>query len=209
MVSIKWDGNQLQLLDQRRLPHHEVWLEIKTVEAAANAIKMMIVRGAPAIAITAAYGMTLAVKSGFDRQQAHQILLNARPTAVNLRWALERLKPIQDKDVQSEAEAIHREDLHINQAIGHHGAKLLNGGVLTICNTGALATSGHGTAHGMIKCTRHGSIHPCLRPRETSTLLARGSPHGLRMRQRRHSLHLDHGRHGWCTAEKLDRSQRQ
>ena len=59
----KWDGNQLQP-DQRRLPHHEVWLEIKTVEAAANAIKMMIVRGAPAIAITAAYGMTLAVKSG-------------------------------------------------------------------------------------------------------------------------------------------------
>ena len=151
MVSIKWDGTQLQLLDQRRLPHHEVWLEIKTVEAAANAIKKMIVRGAPAIAITAAYGMALAVKSGFDRQKAHQILLNARPTAVNLRWALERLKPIQDKNVQSEAEAIHREDLHINQSIGDNGAKLLDGGILTICNTGALATSGHGTALGMIR----------------------------------------------------------
>ncbi|MEC8276185.1 MAG: S-methyl-5-thioribose-1-phosphate isomerase [Myxococcota bacterium] len=156
MVSIKWDGNQLQLLDQRLLPHTEKWLRIRSVQDAASAIKNMIVRGAPAIAITAAYGMALAVKSGFDRNKAHQLLLNARPTAVNLQWALERIKPIDDAQVCAEAEAIHHEDLHINQAIGHHGAKLLSGGVLTICNTGALATSGHGTALGMIR-----SAHDC------------------------------------------------
>ena len=151
MESIQWDGDKLQLLDQRLLPHTERWLTIQSVEDTAMAIRDMVVRGAPAIAITAAYGMALAIKTNVDRHKAHQLLFDARPTAVNLKWALDRLRPIPDEAIQAEAEAIHQEDLQINYAIGRHGAPLLSGGILTICNTGALATAGHGTALGMIR----------------------------------------------------------
>jgi methylthioribose-1-phosphate isomerase len=151
MKAIRWDGQRLQLLDQRALPQTTRWLDIDTWEAAADAIRNMVVRGAPAIAITAAYGMAMAVGAGASREKAHHGLLAARPTAVNLRWALERLAPLPDEQVAAEASAIHAEDLHINQRLGAAGASLLSGGVLTICNTGALATGGHGTALGMIR----------------------------------------------------------
>ncbi len=149
--AIRWDGSRLQLLDQRRLPQETLWLDINTWEQTAQAIEDMVVRGAPAIAITAGYGLALAVQAGADRAQAAAGLLAARPTAVNLRWALERIAPVPDADVEAEARAIHAEDLTINRAIGRHGAPLLTGGVATICNTGALATGGHGTALGMIR----------------------------------------------------------
>lgn len=155
MESIRWTGTQLELLDQRRLPTEEVWLSLQTADAVAQAITDMVVRGAPAIAISAAYGLALAVRNGADRQRAAQILLDARPTAVNLRWALERLATVPDAAVEAEAQAIHQEDLAINKAIGAAGADFLDGGVLTICNTGALATSGWGTALGMIR-SAHG-----------------------------------------------------
>ena len=151
MESIRWTGEHLELLDQRRLPTEEVWLTLQTASAVADAITAMVVRGAPAIAISAAYGMVLAVRNGVDRVQASAMLLAARPTAVNLRWALERLAPIPDEAVEAEARRIHEEDLAINHSIGEAGAPLLSGGVLTICNTGALATSGWGTALGMIR----------------------------------------------------------
>jgi methylthioribose-1-phosphate isomerase len=155
MEAIRWDGEALQLLDQRVLPHTERWLSLKTHQEVAGAISDMVVRGAPAIAITAAYGMAIAVAEGANRTEASERLLDARPTAVNLRWALERLAPLPDEAVEAEAREIHAEDLRINHALGAHGAPLLSGPVLTICNTGALATGGHGTALGMIR-TAHG-----------------------------------------------------
>jgi methylthioribose-1-phosphate isomerase len=151
MESIRWTGEQLELLDQRRLPTEEVWLPLRTAAAVAGAITDMVVRGAPAIAISASYGLALAVRNGADRAAAAAMLLDARPTAVNLRWALERLAAIPDELVEAEARRIHSEDLAINRGIGEAGAELLSDGVLTICNTGALATSGWGTALGMIR----------------------------------------------------------
>ncbi|MEL6343835.1 MAG: S-methyl-5-thioribose-1-phosphate isomerase [Myxococcota bacterium] len=151
MESIRWDGETLWLLDQRRLPLEETWVPLATYGEVADAIAAMVVRGAPAIAISASYGLTLAVRSGANRAEAAERLLNARPTAVNLRWALERLSTVPDDQIEAEARRIHEEDLAINRAIGDHGAPLLSGGVLTICNTGALATAGWGTALGMIR----------------------------------------------------------
>jgi len=151
LVAIRWDGVKLHLLDQRLLPHARAWVVCSSWQETAAAITAMVVRGAPAIAITAAYGMVLAVAAGADRQTAAAGLLAARPTAVNLRWALDRMACIADSDLEGEAIEIHAEDLRINRALGGHGAPLLSGGVLTICNTGTLATGGHGTALGMIR----------------------------------------------------------
>lgn len=150
MQAIIWKEDHLLLLDQRHLPHKEIWVETRTAAAVAKAISDMVVRGAPAIAISAAYGLALAILNQENRTEAHQRLLNSRPTAVNLQWALKRLSTIPDQQILKEAKKIHQEDLEINLSIGQHGAPLLNGGVLTICNTGSLATGGHGTALGMI-----------------------------------------------------------
>ena len=158
MHSIEWNGTNLRLLDQRLLPHETVWLDLYTHNEVATAISDMVVRGAPAIAIAGAYGLAMAIANDCDRQQASKVLLASRPTAVNLQWALERLAKVDDDQVLTEAIQIHEEDLAINHAIGQHGAPLLTGGVLTICNTGALATSGHGTALGMIR-SAHAAGH--------------------------------------------------
>lgn len=151
MQAIRWEGGALHLLDQRRLPESQIWVRLERWSEVAQAISDMVVRGAPAIAIAAAYGMALAVRDDESRAAAHQGLLAARPTAVNLRWALERLAPIADELIEAEAITIHREDLQVCRDLGRHGAPLLTGGVLTICNTGALATGGHGTALGMVR----------------------------------------------------------
>ena len=151
MHSIEWTGTRLRLLDQRRLPHQTVWLELHTHNEVAKAISDMIVRGAPAIAIAGGYGLAMALAAGVDRSSAVKTLVASRPTAVNLQWAMDRLSAVPDAEVLSEVIRIHEEDLAINHAIGTHGAPVLTGGVLTICNTGALATSGHGTALGMIR----------------------------------------------------------
>ena len=161
MEAIRWTGGELLLLDQRKLLHEEAWIRASTASEAAEAIRLMVVRGAPAIAITGAYGLAMAVANGRDRTDAAAELLASRPTAVNLRWALDRLSPLPDGKVLQEAETIHAEDIRINQSLSAHGAPLLEGGVLTICNTGSLATGGHGTALGMIR-TAHaagGGIH--------------------------------------------------
>ncbi|MFT5683811.1 MAG: methylthioribose-1-phosphate isomerase [Myxococcota bacterium] len=151
LESIRWTGESLELLDQRVLPAEERWLTLRTSAEVAKAITDMVVRGAPAIAITAAYGLALAIAAGEDRTEAAARLIAARPTAVNLRWAIERLSTIPDADVAAEAVEIHREDRDINRRLGDVGAGLLSGGVLTICNTGALATGGWGTALGIIR----------------------------------------------------------
>jgi methylthioribose-1-phosphate isomerase len=147
--AIRWDARSLHLLDQRRLPTEERWLRFESLEPVARAITDMVVRGAPAIAITAAYGLVLGERQGVPRDEGIRRLLASRPTAVNLRWAMERMAGA--ASLEDEAVAIHLEDRSLNQALGRNGAELLDGGVLTICNTGSLATGGHGTALGMVR----------------------------------------------------------
>jgi methylthioribose-1-phosphate isomerase len=147
--AIRWDGRLLHLLDQRRLPTEELWLRFESLEPVARAISDMVVRGAPAIAITACYGLVLAERTGIPREDAIRRLLASRPTAVNLRWAMARM--LGAASLEDEAVAIHLDDRSQNQALGKNGAALLDGGVLTICNTGSLATGGHGTALGMVR----------------------------------------------------------
>lgn len=144
------------MLDQRVLPHRTEMLALKSSAEVAEAIREMAVRGAPAIGIAAAYGMALAARNGEDLAQADAVLRASRPTAVNLFWALDRLAALNTTDpgqLLKEAEAIEREDLEMNLAIGAHGSELIpqNARILTICNTGALATAGHGTALGIIR----------------------------------------------------------
>lgn len=160
VAAIRYDDGVLALLDQRRLPHETLWRDVPDCAAAARAIREMVVRGAPAIAITAAYGLALAVRAGEDRAGARARLLASRPTAVNLRWALERLDGVPDAGVEDEARAIHAEDARICRALGDAGAGIVPaGGLYTHCNTGALATGGWGTALGVVR-----SLHAQGRP---------------------------------------------
>ncbi|MES0873350.1 S-methyl-5-thioribose-1-phosphate isomerase [Sinimarinibacterium sp. HSW-8] len=156
---ILWTRKQLRLLDQRELPHEVRWLDCRSAADVASAIHEMAVRGAPAIGIAAAYGLVLALRADADAfDRAFAVLAASRPTAVNLRWALERMRGVwlasRDVDaLEAEAVRIHDEDLAQNLKIGDHGAALLDSGarVITHCNTGALATGGHGTALGVIR----------------------------------------------------------
>jgi len=173
--SVRWvgeTGGHLVLLDQTRLPCEVVELECRDVESVYQAIKELSVRGAPAIGIAAAYGVCLAVQDAADdpksplehAERAAQRLAESRPTAVNLFWALERMRrkaadlcgeksPAEIKDaLLEEAKAIHDEDRRMCHAIGRFGAELLadGSGVLTHCNTGGLATSEYGTALAVI-----------------------------------------------------------
>lgn len=167
------DGRRLRLLDQRALPADERWLEYDQVEAVAQAIEQMVVRGAPAIACAAALGLSVA-SHGFGEdparvreriEQACERLANTRPTAVNLFVALAQIReaiaaePI-DADADRLREAVRRtavahveDDLASCRAMGDHGADLLprGGTILTHCNAGALATAGYGTALGVIR----------------------------------------------------------
>jgi methylthioribose-1-phosphate isomerase len=151
---IRWKGDRLELLDQRLLPDQLVYLECRSAAEVADAIRGMAVRGAPAIGCAAAFGVVL----GKGSAESFAVLAASRPTAVNLFWALERMK--QAKDLEAEAKAIFAEDLAANLAIGRHGAALIPQGarILTYCNTGALATSGHGTALGVIRSSKAKNI---------------------------------------------------
>ena len=166
LVSIRFD-DALLLLDQRCLPRETRWVTCSTSTETATAIRDMVVRGAPALGITAAYGFALAEAAGEDLDAARTALEQARPTAVNVRWALERMSTLEQEMVLgraapglraarllAEARAMHAEDVEINRAMGAHGAPLLDGSVLTICNTGVLATGGWGTALGVVRSAR-------------------------------------------------------
>jgi methylthioribose-1-phosphate isomerase len=167
--AIAWRERRLRLLDQRKLPFEESYLECETAEQVARAIRDMVVRGAPAIGIAAAYGVVLAAQDAWQRERtrwraaveaALAQLRGARPTAVNLGWAIERMAASL-ADVESDpapgllsvARAIHEEDLAANRRMGEAGAAYLEPGceVITHCNTGALATGGYGTALGVIR----------------------------------------------------------
>lgn len=147
--ALRWTGEALELLDQRLLPDRIAYVVCRDATEVASAIRAMVVRGAPAIGCAAAFGIALEPK-----ESSYDILAGSRPTAVNLSWALERMRRAPDK--KAEAEAIFAEDLAVNRAIGAHGAKLIAQGarILTYCNTGALATAGHGTALGVIRSAR-------------------------------------------------------
>ncbi len=168
---LKFENNSLKLLDQRLLPAKEVWVTCRTSRDVHQAIKIMIVRGAPAIGVTAGYGLYLGVKNlkgtrkdFFKNLEAEALFLKtARPTAVNLsnvideilislRKSKESTVQALQRDVLAEARRAHLEDDHLCRAMGFHGAKLLKTGdcVLTHCNAGGLATSGYGTALGVI-----------------------------------------------------------
>ena len=172
---IVWKGERLCLLDQRTLPHDVRYLDCTSAHDVAEAIHAMAVRGAPAIGIAAAYGLVLDVRrdaDAFDR--AFDVLAASRPTAVNLRWALERMRGIWlDKRspdaLEAEAVRIHEEDLAQNLRMGELGAGLMPSGarVITHCNTGALATGGHGTALGVIRSAHAQHRIACVYNSET------------------------------------------
>ena len=155
VTPLRWNGEVLSLLDQRLLPGREVWIECHNAAEVAEAIKTMVVRGAPAIGVSAAYGLAMAGRRGDDLFSAASVLKAARPTAVNLAWAVDRMlaASADPAALRVEAEAINAEDLAACKAIGRHGASLLGASstVLTHCNAGALATAGYGTALGVVR----------------------------------------------------------
>ncbi len=176
LTPMKWANDSLMMLDQRLLPRQEVWLRLETLDSVVDAIKDMAVRGAPAIGVAAAYGMALASRAGIEQNVAAAKLKASRPTAVNLFWAVDRIVSQAEwamDSVLKEAQRIEKEDLECNLAIGRNGVELIKPGgtILTICNTGSLATAGHGTALGIIRSAHetYGNIfvYSCeTRPRQ-------------------------------------------
>jgi len=143
--AVRWARGRLEILDQRLLPGREHFLVCRTVDQVVRAIKTLAVRGAPLLGVTGAYAMALAR----DRRAAARKLIASRPTAVNLRWAVERA--LRAPDPLEEARRIHAEEIERCEAIARHGAPLVRGkAAITICNTGALATGGIGTAFGVL-----------------------------------------------------------
>jgi methylthioribose-1-phosphate isomerase len=151
---LRWRGDRLELLDQRLLPDQTVYVTCRNAAEVAQAIREMVVRGAPAIGCAAAFGVVLSKGA----PEGYEILAKSRPTAVNLFWALERMKKA--KDLNAEAEAIFAEDLAANRALGKLGAELLpeRARVMTHCNAGALATAGYGTALGVIRSAKSKNV---------------------------------------------------
>jgi methylthioribose-1-phosphate isomerase len=151
-----FEGDALHLLDQRLLPGRVEIAVARSAKETAAAIRQMVVRGAPAIGCAAAYGLALSVRAGEPFEEASAALLAARPTAVNLRWALERLAatvPRTYQRLKEEADRVLEEDLAACKAIGRFGAALVPErlGILTHCNAGGLATAGYGTALGVVR----------------------------------------------------------
>jgi methylthioribose-1-phosphate isomerase len=177
--TLRWRNGSLELIDQRLLPNRFDYVVCRSAAEVADAIRSMVIRGAPAIGCAAAYGVALAAQ-GHQRSPDSQraaiasgidILAASRPTAVNLFWALERMRGVAAQvadfaprdladTLLQEAHAIAAEDIAINRRLGAHGATLLADGarVLTHCNAGALATAGHGTALGILRSARDAGI---------------------------------------------------
>ena len=173
ITPVRWDGAHLVLLDQTRLPTEECDETCSTWQEVAHAIKTLVVRGAPAIGVAAAFGVALAARQSqardadallADLETAIKGLGATRPTAVNLFWALDRMRRTADAHrhlpidrvkarLADEAKAILEEDIAANRAMGAHGAALVPAGarLLTHCNAGALATAGYGTALGVVR----------------------------------------------------------
>jgi methylthioribose-1-phosphate isomerase len=149
IVRYEEDGPKVVLLDQRRLPDEEIELECRSVDELVVAIRELAIRGAPAIGVAAAYGMALAAELGDDLDRAAATLAAARPTAVNLSWAIEQLR---DEPTVERARALHTEEVERCRAMAAHAADLFGPDTraLTHCNAGGLATGGHGSAVGAL-----------------------------------------------------------
>jgi methylthioribose-1-phosphate isomerase len=146
---IRLEDDRVVLLDQRRLPVEVVEVECRTAAEVADAIRTMVVRGAPAIGIAAAYGYALAAAKGEDLVEAERVLRSSRPTAVNLGWALDELA---SDPSATRARAIHRDEVARCRSMAAHAASLIGPGTraLTHCNAGGLATGGYGSAVGAL-----------------------------------------------------------
>lgn len=168
--TVEWRNGSVVMLDQRLLPSREVYRVYRQSKEVADAIRRLVVRGAPAIGVAAAMGIALGARrlqrrtmaAGFER--LCRTFAATRPTAVNLFWAIERMRGVFEANrhrsldaicslLEAEAQAIHDEDIRANRQLGAHGAELLERGtvVLTHCNAGALATAGYGTALGVVR----------------------------------------------------------
>ncbi|MEK9774461.1 MAG: S-methyl-5-thioribose-1-phosphate isomerase, partial [Candidatus Woesearchaeota archaeon] len=172
--TVEWKNNKVVMIDQTKLPNELLFVEYDDFNQVANAIKTLIVRGAPAIGVSGAFGLALAVLQSkaistndliSDLEDARKILFATRPTAVNLGWGLEKIMNVaktghsiqQIKElVIAEAQKIADDDIEINKAMGKNGSKLFdnNDTIMTHCNAGALATVAYGTALGVIRATR-------------------------------------------------------
>jgi methylthioribose-1-phosphate isomerase len=175
LPTIEWQGDAVVMIDQRKLPATEVYVSCKTANDVAKAIKTMVIRGAPAIGVAAAMGIALGMRRSSatgtkqfttEFQKTCDLMAATRPTAVNLFWAIERMKRVFSAAAQggcsvdeikqrlvTEAHRIHDEDLESCKTMGAHGAALVpqDARILTHCNAGALATAGYGTALGVIR----------------------------------------------------------
>jgi methylthioribose-1-phosphate isomerase len=171
--TLEWTDHGVRFLDQTKLPTQEIYVTCETHEQVADVIRNMVVRGAPAIGVAAAMGIAVGIKNSKaetsgelkrDLDQICNLIGQTRPTAVNLFWAIRRMQkkfehlrirpvPQIKQQLIEEAKGMHAEDIAANQAMGRHGATLMpsQGGVLTHCNAGALATAGYGTALGVIR----------------------------------------------------------
>src|SRR5947209_4609566 len=174
--TIEWTRDGVVMIDQTRLPHEEVFVTCRTYTEVADAIRNMTIRGAPAIGVAAAMGVAIGALHAQDLEAELPVICETlaatRPTAVNLFWAIERMKAVYEAVRQhqpteiralliAEAQRIREEDIAINKAIGQHGAPLVPDGktVLTHCNAGALATAGFGTALGVIRAAALSGKH--------------------------------------------------
>jgi methylthioribose-1-phosphate isomerase len=175
LPTIEWQGDTVVMVDQRKLPGQEIYVRCRTSQEVAKAIRTMVIRGAPAIGVAAAMGIALGMRRSTAKgtkqfavefQKTCDMMAATRPTAVNLFWAIERMKRAFARGAQAgespdeladrlerEARAIHDEDVANCRAMGAHGAMLVADGsrVLTHCNAGALATAGYGSALGVIR----------------------------------------------------------
>jgi len=147
---VRLEDDAVVVLDQRRLPDEMVELRCHDAEELADAIRTLAVRGAPAIGVAAAYGMALAAARGHDLERAFDVLASSRPTAVNLRWALDEMRP---DPTPERARQLHADEVARCRAMGAHAAGLVPAAarILTHCNAGGLATGGYGSAIGAIR----------------------------------------------------------
>jgi methylthioribose-1-phosphate isomerase len=170
IVRLEEDGPAVVLLDQRRLPDEVVEARCASAQEVADAIRSMVVRGAPAIGIAAAYGLALAALQGDDLAEAERALAASRPTAVNLPWALSRMR---EEPTPERARALHEEEVERCRRMAAHAAELFRPGTraLTHCNAGGLATGGYGSAVGALRAAAERSLLERVLVDETRPLL--------------------------------------
>ena len=170
IVRLEEDGPAVVLLDQRRLPDEVVDVRCATAADVADAIRAMVVRGAPAIGIAAAYGLALAALRGDDLAEAERVLVSSRPTAVNLPWALARMR---DEPTPERARMLHDQEVERCRRMAAHAAELFRPGTraLTHCNSGGLATGGYGSAVGALRAAAERGLLERVLVDETRPLL--------------------------------------